>query len=91
MLEWLRGVLREKDGTPSAKRAVYALAVAATLLFCSYEVWKRGLNQQVAGVLQFLTGGSAGAYAVSRFAETKDQAAPGQDGADKPPDAGAAP
>jgi|GEM_PF-4453196 len=64
-------MLSEGDGSPSTKRVLFSVAVAAAIAFCVYDiVIHRGLTPmsvQLATATLVATGGS---FAVSRFAES---------------------
>ncbi len=73
LLNWLKGALSEKDGTPSSKRLLYAAAVFAALGFVGWDTHlHHGLTLQGVAVLQLTVGSTAAAYIGGRIAEAKE-------------------
>jgi hypothetical protein len=82
---FLSGSLSETDGTPSSKRLLFFLSVAASLGFCAFDVIKHGgLNPQVIDLAKFVLGVTGAANVASRIS---DNLKPG----DGPPPAPATP
>lgn len=54
MRAWLLSIFSDGSGTGSSRRVLLFLAVIACLIFCGWQVWKRGLDGTVKDLLTWL-------------------------------------
>ena len=77
---WIRSMLSEENGQWSAKRILFAVAVASSLLFCAVDIaLNRSLPSNAVQLATMVITSTAGAYVGGRWAETKE----GQSGSDQ--------
>lgn len=90
-LPWWKSILSDGTGTGSSRRVLLFLTVMATLVFCGWHVWKRGLDQQVKDILTWLTSTLALLAGHGKVEERKAAAAQLQAAPGAPPAPGASP
>jgi hypothetical protein len=74
---YLRLALSETDGTPSSKRVLFFMAVAAALLFCAFDLVKHGaITPEMKGLCLQVVYITGTAYGVTKIFEPGDPKPP---------------
>lgn len=69
--QWITKMLSESDGTPSTRRALFALAVVACLTFCAGYLVKKGMDDKLVDLAKTVLYTTGGATTIGKFAEGK--------------------